>query len=151
MRHGGLAGFPVVDCRVMVYDGSYHAVDSSEMAFKIAASMGFKKALETANSILLEPIMTVEIEAPADHIGGVIGDLNARRGRILHVEAKDQTEQITALVPMAEMLTYATMLNSLTAGRGSYAMEFARYDEVPRELAVRIIETHKVETHAAAH
>ena len=151
MHHGGLAGFPVVDCRVMVYDGSYHAVDSSEMAFKIAASMGFKKALEAANSILLEPIMTVEIEAPADHIGGVIGDLNARRGRILHVEAKDQTEQITALVPMAEMLTYATMLNSLTAGRGSYAMEFARYDEVPRELAVRIIETHKVETHAAAH
>ncbi len=151
MHHGGLAGFPVVDCRVIVYDGSYHAVDSSEMAFKIAASMGFKKALEAANSVLLEPIMTVEIEAPADYIGGVIGDLNARRGRILHVEAKDQTEQITALVPMAEMLTYATMLNSLTAGRGSYAMEFARYDEVPRELAVRIIETHKVETHAAAH
>jgi elongation factor G len=151
MHRGGLAGFPVVDCRVIVYDGSYHAVDSSEMAFKIAASMGFKKALEAANSVLLEPIMTVEIDAPADYIGSVIGDLNARRGRILHVEAKDQTEQITALVPMAEMLTYATMLNSLTAGRGSYAMEFARYDEVPRELAVRIIETHKVETHAAAH
>jgi len=81
----------------------------------------------------------------------VIGDLNARRGRILHVEAKDQTEQITALVPMAELLTYATMLSSLTAGRGSYAMEFARYDEVPRELAVRIIEAHKAETHVAAH
>ncbi len=151
MHYGSLAGFPVVDCRVAVYDGSYHAVDSSEMAFKIAASMGFKKALEAAHPVLLEPLMTVEVEAPADHIGNVIGDLNARRGRILHVEAKDQTEQITALVPMAELLTYATMLNSLTAGRGSYAMEFARYDEVPRELAVRIIETHKVETHAAAH
>ena len=151
MHHGSLAGFPVVDCRVAVYDGSYHTVDSSEMAFKIAASMGFKKALEAAHPALLEPIMTVEVEAPADQIGGVIGDLNARRGRILHVEAKDQTEQITALVPMAEMLTYATMLNSLTAGRGSYAMEFTRYDEVPRELAVRIIETHKVGTHAAAH
>jgi len=151
MHHGSLAGFPVVDCRVAVYDGSYHAVDSSEMAFKIAGSMGFKKALETAHPVLLEPIMTVEVEAPADHIGSVIGDLNARRGRILHVEAKDQTEQITALVPMAELLTYATALNSLTAGQGSYAMEFARYDEVPRELVVRIIEAHKVETHSAAH
>ncbi len=151
MHHGSLAGFPIVDCRVAVYDGSYHTVDSSEMAFKIAASMGFKKALETAHPVLLEPMMSVEVEAPADHIGGVIGDLNARRGRILHVEAKDQMEQITALVPMAELLTYATVLNSLTAGRGSYAMEFTRYDEVPRELAGRIIEAHKVETHVAAH
>ena len=151
MHHGSLVGFPIVDCRVAVYDGSYHTVDSSEMAFKIAASMGFKKALETAHPVLLEPMMSVEVEAPADHIGGVIGDLNARRGRILHVEAKDQTEQITALVPMAELLTYATTLNSLTAGRGSYAIEFARYEEVPRELAVRIIEAHKVEIHAAAH
>ena len=151
MHHGSLAGFPVVDCRVAVYDGSYHSVDSSEMAFKIAASMGFKKALETAHAVLLEPIMTVEVEAPADNIGGVIGDLNARRGRILHVEAKDHTELITALVPMAELLTYATALNSFTAGRGSYSMEFARYDEVPRELVIRIVESHKVETHVAAH
>jgi elongation factor G len=151
MHHGSLAGFPVVDCRVAVYDGSYHAVDSSEMAFKIAGSMGFKKALETAHPVLLEPIMTVEVVAPVDYMGGVIGDLNARRGRILHVEAKDHTEQITALAPMAELLTYATALNSLTAGQGSYAMEFARYDEVPRELAARIIETQKVETHSAAH
>jgi len=151
MHHGSLAGFPVIDCRVAVYDGTYHTVDSSEMAFKIAGSMGFKKALEAAHPVLLEPIMTVEVEAPADHIGGVIGDLNARRGRILHVEAMEQTEQITALVPMAELLTYATMLNSLTAGRGGYTMEFARYDEVPRELAVRIIEAQKVETHTAVH
>jgi elongation factor G len=151
MHHGSVAGFPVVDCRVAVYDGSYHTVDSSEMAFKIAASMGFKKALETAHPVLLEPIMSVEVEAPADHIGGVIGDLNARRGRILHVEAKDQMEQITALVPMAELLMYATMLNSLTAGRGSYAMEFTKYDEVPHELAVRIIEANKVDLHVSAH
>lgn len=151
MLHGSLAGFPVVDCRVAVYDGSYHSVDSSEMAFKVAASMGFKKALETAHPVLLEPIMTVQVDAPADHIGGVIGDLNARRGRILHVEAKDHTEQITVLVPLAELLTYATTLNSLTAGRGSYTMEFARYDEVPRDLAVRIIDTHKVEAHAVTH
>ena len=151
MLHGSLTGSPMVDCRVAVYDGSYHAVDSSEMAFKIAAAMGFKKALESAHPVLLEPIMTVEVEAPADYIGGVIGDLNARRGRILHMEAKDQMEQITALVPMAELLIYATTLTSLTAGRGSYAMEFAHYDEVPRELAVRIIEAHKAETHAAAH
>ena len=96
-------------------------------------------------------IMSVEVEAPADHIGGVIGDLNARRGRILHVEAKDQMEQITALVPMAELLMYATMLNSLTAGRGSYAMEFMKYDEVPHELAVRIIEANKVDQHVSAH
>jgi elongation factor G len=151
MHHGSLAGFPVVDCRVTVCDGSYHAVDSSEMAFKIAGSMGFKKALETAHPVLLEPIMTVEVEAPVDCMGGVIGDLNARRGRILHVEAKDHTEQITAFAPMAELLAYATALNSLTAGQGSYAMEFSRYDEVPRELAARIIETQKVETHSAAH
>jgi elongation factor G len=151
MHHGMLAGFPVVDCRVAVFDGSYHSVDSSEMAFKVAGSMAFKKALETAHPVLLEPIMTVEVEAPADHVGGVIGDLNGRRGRILHVEAKDHTEQITALVPLAEMLTYATTLNSHTAGRGSYTMEFARYDEVPRELAVRIVETHKAEVHAATH
>ncbi len=151
MHHGSLAGFPIVDCRVAVYDGSYHAVDSSEMAFKVAASIGFKKALETAHPVLLEPIMTVEVEAPADHIGSVIGDLNARRGRILHVEARDHTEQITVHVPLAEMLTYATTLNSLTAGRGSYTMEFWRYDEVPRELAVRIVEAHKVETHAMPH
>jgi len=147
MQHGSLAGFPVVDCRVAVYDGSHHPVDSSEMAFKIAASMGFKKAMEAAHPVLLEPVMTVEIEAPADHIGSVIGDLNARRGRILQVEAKDQTEQITVLVPMAELLTYATMLNSLTAGQGSYAMEFARYDEVPHELSVRIIEAHAAVAH----
>lgn len=147
MQHGSLAGYPVVDLRVAVYDGSYHVVDSSEMAFKIAASMGFKKAMEGAHPVLLEPIMTVEIDAPADHIGGVIGDVNARRGRILHVEANNHTEVIKALMPMAELLTYTTTLNALTGGRGSYTMEFARYDEVPRELATRIIEEHARDKH----
>ncbi len=148
MQHGTLAGCPVVDLRVTVYDGSYHVVDSSEMSFKIAGSMGFKKAMESAHPVLLEPLMTMEVEAPADHIGAVIGDLNARRGRILHVEAKDHTEVITALVPLAEVLAYATPLNSLTGGRGSYVMEFARYEEVPRDLAGRIIDEQKAEKHA---
>ena len=140
MHHGTLAGFPVVDVRVAVYDGSYHVVDSSEMSFKIAGSMAFKKAMETAQPVLLEPMMTVEVDAPADHIGAVIGDLNARRGRILHVEAKGHAEVVTALVPLAEIMTYTTTLNSLTGGGGSYVMELARYDEVPREVAAKVIE-----------
>ena len=140
MQHGALAGFPVVDVRTSVYDGSYHVVDSSEMSFKIAASMAFKKAMETAHPVLLEPMMTVEVEASADHIGAVIGDLNARRGRILHVEARGHVEVVKALVPLAEILTYATTLNSLTGGAGSYVMEFARYEEVPKDVAAKVIE-----------
>jgi elongation factor G len=143
MHHGTLAGFPVVDVRVAVYDGSYHVVDSSEMSFKIAASMAFKKAMETAHPVLLEPMMTIDVDAPATSIGAVIGDLNARRGRILHVEAKGHAELVKALVPLAEILTYTTTLNSLTGGGGSYAMELARYDEVPREIALKIVEEHK--------
>jgi elongation factor G len=143
MQHGTLAGFPVVDVRVAVYDGSYHVVDSSEMSFKIAASMAFKKAMETAHPILLEPMMTVEVEAPAAYIGAVIGDLNARRGRILHVEARGHAEIVKALVPLSEIMTYTTTLNSLTGGGGSYVMELARYDEVPRDVAAKIVEETK--------
>lgn len=143
MHHGTLAGFPVVDIRVAVYDGSYHVVDSSEMSFKIAASMAFKKAMETAHPVLLEPVMTVEIDAPADHIGAVIGDLNARRGRILHVEARGHAELVKALVPLSELLTYTTTLNALTGGGGSYVMELARYEEVPREITLKILEEQK--------
>ncbi len=143
MQEGVLAGFPVVDLRVSVYDGSYHVVDSSEMSFKIAASMGFKKAMEAAHPILLEPVMTVEVDAPADCIGAVIGDLNSRRGRIVTVMANGHTETVTATVPLADMLKYAPALNSITGGRGTYVMEYAHYDEVPRELALRIIEEHK--------
>lgn len=150
MREGGLSGFPVVDVHVSVYDGSYHVVDSSEMSFKIAGSMAFKKAMETAHPVLLEPMMTVEIDAPTDAVGTVMGDLNARRGRIVSVSANDHAEQIKALVPLAELLKYAPVLNAMTGGRGSYVMDFARYDEVPRELAGKVIEQHKAERHAVA-
>ncbi len=143
MQHGTLAGFPVVDVRVAVYDGSYHVVDSSEMSFKIAASMAFKKAMESAHPVLLEPMMTIEVDASAEHIGGVIGDLNSRRGRILNVEAKGHSELVRALVPLAELMTYTTTLNALTGGGGSYVMELAGYEEVPREAAGKIVEEHK--------
>ncbi len=143
MHEGILAGFPVVDVRVAVYDGSYHTVDSSEMSFKIAASMGFKKAMETASPVLLEPIMTVEVVTPDDAVGAVIGDLNARRGRILGVNAKGSTEAIKAHVPLVELLKYTPTLNSITGGRGSFSMEFHAYEEVPRDQAQRIIDEHK--------
>jgi len=143
MHHGTLAGFPVVDLRVAVYDGSYHVVDSSEMSFKIAASMAFKKAMEIAHPVLLEPVMRVEIDAPADHIGAVIGDLNARRGRIQHVESRGHTELLKALVPLSELMTYTTVLNALTGGGGSYVMELARYEEVPREISLKVLEEQK--------
>ena len=148
MQEGPLSGFPVVDVQVAVYDGSYHVVDSSEMSFKIAGSMAFKKAIETAHPVLLEPIMTVEIDTPTDAVGTIMGDLSARRGRIVAVNAQDHAEQITALVPLAELLRYATALHAMTGGRGSYVMDFAQYDEVPRELTARIIERHKAEGQA---
>lgn len=143
MHEGILAGFPVVDLRVTVYDGSYHTVDSSEMSFKIAASMGFKKAMESAQPVLLEPIMEVEVTTPDDAVGAVIGDLNSRRGRILGVNAKGTSQTIKAVVPLVELLKYTPTLNSITGGRASYAMEFHAYEEVPRELAGRIIDEHR--------
>ncbi|MBA5870491.1 MAG: elongation factor G [Nitrospira sp. CR2.1] len=147
LHEGPLAGFPTVDVRVTVYDGSYHVVDSSELAFKIAGSMGVKKALEAAHPILLEPLMTLEVEVPADCVGAVLGDLNARRGRIILVEAKGHMETVKALVPQAELLNYAPALNSLTGGQGSYMMEYAQYEEVPRELIGRIVEEHRADRH----
>lgn len=150
LHEGPLAGYPVMDLRVTVYDGSYHVVDSSEMAFKIAASMGVKKAMESAHPVLLEPLMTVEVDVPAECIGAVLGDVNARRGRIVMVVANGHMETVKALVPQAEMLNYAPSLNSITAGRGSYLMEYAQYEEVPRELTGRIIEEQKTGRHAVA-
>ncbi len=150
MHEGILAGFPVVDLRVAVYDGSYHTVDSSEMSFKIAASMAFKKAMESAHPVLLEPIMTVEVTTPDDAVGAVIGDLNARRGRILGVTAKGSTQAINAHVPLVELLKYTPTLNSITGGRGNYAMEFHTYEEVPRELVNKIIEDHKATKQAVS-
>lgn len=139
MHEGFLAGYPLVDIRATLYDGSYHTVDSSEMSFKIAASMGFKKALEQARPVLLEPIMNVEVVTPDDTLGAVIGDLNSRRGKVQGVVPQANGQTIKALVPMSEMLTYAPTLNSLTSGRGMYTMEFFGYEDVPSHLAQKIV------------
>jgi elongation factor G len=138
LHEGVLAGYPVVDIRVSLYDGSYHSVDSSEMAFKVAASMAFKKAVEAAKPVLLEPIMNVEVVAPDDTLGAVIGDLNSRRGKVQGVVPQANGQAIKALVPMSEMLSYAPTLNSLTSGRGMYTMEFSGYEDVPSHLAQKI-------------
>jgi elongation factor G len=140
MHEGYLAGYPLVDVRVTLTDGSYHTVDSSEMAFKIAASMGFKKAVEAAKPVLLEPIMSVEVVTPDDTLGAVIGDLNSRRGKVQGVVPQANGQTIKALVPMSEMLTYAPTLNSLTSGRGMYTMEFYGYEDVPSHLAQKIVQ-----------
>jgi elongation factor G len=139
MEEGVLAGYPVVDVRVTVYDGSYHTVDSSEMAFKIAGSLAFKKGVLQANPGLLEPIMTVEVAVPDESMGDVIGDLNSKRGRVLGVETKGKGQVIKAQVPLAEMLEYATQLKAITSDRGDYTMEFSHYDELPPHLKERVI------------
>jgi elongation factor G len=140
MKDGILAGYPVVDLRVTLFDGSYHTVDSSEMAFKIAGSMALKKAFMDAKPVLLEPIMKAEIIAPDDTLGSVIGDLNSKRGKVQGVEPQTGGNQkITASVPMAEMLTYANQLHSITSGRGLYSMEFSHYEEVPAHISQKII------------
>jgi elongation factor G len=150
MREGVVAGYPMRDIQVRLYDGSYHTVDSSEMAFKIAGSMAFKKAAEQAQPTLLEPIMQVQVTVPEDVVGDVIGDLNGRRGRPLGMEPKGSMTEIRAEVPMAEMLNYAPDLRSITGGRGDYAMEFARYEEVPAHLAQKVISAARTEEEAAA-
>lgn len=139
MHEGIIAGYPMVDVRVTLYDGSYHTVDSSEMAFKIAGSLGIKKAVENAKPILLEPVMKAEITTPDETLGAVIGDLNSKRGKVQGVESQARNQKITSLVPMSEMLTYANQLHSLTSGRGLYSMEFSHYEEVPSHQAQKII------------
>ena len=136
---GYLAGYPVVDFRVTLYDGSYHDVDSSEMAFKIAGSLAFKKAMEVANPVLLEPIMNVEVYAPDAYAGDLMGDLNSRRGRVQGMDSKGGTQVIKAQVPMSEMLSYAPTLTSMTQGRGDYTMEFSHYEIVPSQIAEKIV------------
>ncbi len=145
MAKGILAGYPVVDVRVALYDGSYHAVDSSEMAFKIAANLGFKKAMEEAGPVLLEPIMQVVITIPEQYMGDVLGDLNTRRARVQGMEQAHGRSVVTAQVPLAEMLHYATTLRSITQGRGVYTMEFSHYEEVPAHIAQQIIQAAKQE------
>jgi elongation factor G len=138
-QKGVLAGFPTVDFRVILYDGSYHDVDSSEMAFKIAGSLAFKKGIREARPILLEPVMNVEVQGPEEFAGDLMGDLNSRRGRVQGMDVRGHATIIKAQVPLAEMLNYASDLTSKTGARGSYSMEFSHYDEVPGHLADKVI------------
>ena len=139
MQNGVVAGYPVVDVKATLYDGSYHEVDSSEMAFKIAGSMAFKEAAKKANPVLLEPIMKVEVEVPEEYMGDVIGDINRRRGQVQSMEDRGGNKIINAMVPLAEMFGYSTDLRSFTQGRGTYSMEFDHYEEVPKNVADEII------------
>ncbi len=143
MQEGFLAGYPIVDIRVSLTDGSYHPVDSSDIAFQIAASMALKKAFEESGSVLLEPIMNVGITVPGDFMGQITGDINSRRGRVLGMEAKGKNEVVKALVPLAEMFKYASDLRSVTGGRGSYSMNFSHYEVVPQRIAQGIIDASK--------
>ena len=149
MKKGILAGYPVVDLKVALYDGSYHEVDSSDMAFQIAGSMALQKGFMEAHPILLEPIMNVEVTGPAEQAGDVIGDINGRRGRIVGMEPAGETAAVRALVPMAEMLNYEPALRSMTGGRGAYAMEFSHYEELPAFLAEKIIKDARAEKEKA--
>ncbi|HKR63385.1 MAG TPA: elongation factor G [Thermoanaerobaculia bacterium] len=150
---GYLAGYPVVDFRVRLKDGQYHDVDSSEMAFKIAGSLAFQQAMELARPTLLEPIMHVDITAPSEYVGDIMGDLNSRRGRVEGVDAEEDTQVVHARVPLAEMLTYGSTLRSITQGRGSFHMEYSHYEEVPKQFQEKIIAESKKakEAQAAAH
>ena len=139
METGVLAGYPMVDVKVALTDGSYHDVDSSEMAFKIAGSMGFKEACRKAKPVLLEPVMDVEVVTPEEYMGAIVGDLNSRRGRILSMEARGSSQVIRANVPLGQMFGYATEMRSMTQGRATYTMQFARYEEVPRNIAEEIM------------
>ena len=142
-QKGVLAGFPTVDFKVTLDDGSYHQVDSSEMAFKIAGSLAFKKAIESATPTLLEPIMKVQVITPEEFMGDIMGDLNGRRGKVLGMDNAGKNQVINAQVPMAEFLSYASDLRSMTGGRGIFTMEFSHYDEVPAQIAEKIIEETK--------
>lgn len=139
MKHGVLAGYPVISLRATLYDGSYHPVDSSEMAFKMAASLAYKKGLEVGKSILLEPIMSCEILVPEEYMGDVIGDINKKRGRVLGMEPEENLQKLIAEVPMAEMMKYATDLRSITQARGNFVMNFERYEEVPEGEVAKLI------------
>lgn len=146
MKEGVLAGYPVIDIQVVLYDGSYHPVDSSELAFKIAGSMAFKKAFNEANPILLEPILEVEVRAPEQFLGDIISDLNTRRAKILGMDSAKGISIVRALVPEQEMLTYGLDLASITQGRGYFTAKFAKYEEVPQRLAEDIIKKRKQES-----
>ncbi|MBO7370832.1 MAG: elongation factor G, partial [Campylobacter sp.] len=139
MQNGVLAGYPVEDVKVTVYDGSFHEVDSSEMAFKLAASMGFKEGARKAGAVILEPMMKVEVETPEEYMGDVIGDLNKRRGQVNNMSERGGNKIIDAFCPLSEMFGYSTDLRSQTQGRATYSMEFDHYDEVPKNVSEEII------------
>jgi elongation factor G len=141
LNSGVLGGYPVVDVRVTLFDGSYHEVDSSEMAFKIAASIGFKEGMKKAAPVLLEPIMKVEVVVPEEYMGDVMGDISSRRGHIEGMESRNGAQVIRGLVPLAEMFGYATDLRSKTQGRGTYTMQFSHYEIVPKNVAEKILNT----------
>jgi elongation factor G len=139
MENGVVAGYPMVDLRVTLFDGSYHEVDSSEMAFKTAGSMGFKEAVRKANPVLLEPVSLVEVVTSPDFYGDVLGDLNRRRGHVIGMEERGGSQVIRANVPLAEMFGYVNDLRSMTSGRASYSMEFSHYAEVPKSFGEEIM------------
>jgi elongation factor G len=143
MKAGSIAGFPVVGIHATVYDGSYHEVDSSEMAFHIAGSMAFKDAMAKASPALLEPIMKVEVTMPEEYMGDVIGDINSRRGRVEGMDDMGNGKIVRAYVPLAEMFGYATDLRSKTQGRGNYSMFFEKYEPVPKNVADKVISQYK--------
>ena len=145
INEGVMTGNPLVDIRVTLYDGSFHSVDSSDIAFHIAGAMALRKAALEANPILLEPIVEVEVSVPEDYTGQISGDLSSRRGKILGMEPRGQFEAVKASVPLAEMFKYATELRSMTHGKGSYSMKFSTYELVPHKVAERIIERLKKE------
>jgi elongation factor G len=138
MANGVVAGYPVVDMKVALYDGSYHDVDSSEMAFKIAGSMALQAGVRKAKPVILEPVMKVEVVTPEEFMGDVMGDINAKRGRIQNMGDRPQVKVIDAFVPLSGMFGYATELRSMTQGRASYSMEFDHYEEVPGNVAEEI-------------
>ena len=142
---GFLAGYPMVDFKATVFDGSYHAVDSNELSFKMAGSLAFKDAMTRARPTILEPVMQVEVYTPSDFAGDLMGDLNGRRGRIAGMDTRGTMTVIRAQVPMAEMLTYEQHLTSATGGRGSYHMEYSHYEEVPHQLQAKIVAAAKAE------
>jgi len=139
MKNGVLAGYPIVDIKATIFDGSYHEVDSSEMAFKIAGSLALKAAKDVCRPVLLEPIMKVEVTVPEEYMGDVMGDLNSRRGRIEGMDSRAGAQIIRAKVPLAEMFGYSTSLRSRTQGRGVFSMEISHYEEVPKNIADEII------------
>ena len=146
MKTGVLAGYPTIDMKAIVYDGSYHPVDSSEMAFKVAGSMAFKKGAVKADPVLLEPIMDIEVLVPKEYMGDIIGDLNSKRGKIMGMEETVKGKQmIKAKIPQAEIFKYAIDLRSMTQGRGNFFLKFSHYEEVPANIAQEIIEKAKEE------